>query len=74
MFNLFFLTGDANSSTVALDLVGRRRELYVSLELGGSALTASVGIIETFWLSANFVERRFGLLDIILMFEEVMLS
>lgn len=47
MSNLLFLTGGAGSSTVALDLVGRRRDVYVSLELGCSALTASVGMIAT---------------------------
>lgn len=65
MFNLLFLTGDAGPSTVALDLVDRRREVYVSLGLGGSSLTASVVMIATLLLSTDFVERRFGLLDII---------
>lgn len=65
MFNLLFLTGDAGPSPVTLDLVDRRSEVYVSLGLGNSSLTASAVTIATLLLITDFVEGRFGLLDII---------
>lgn len=65
MFNLLFLTGNAGPSAVTLDLVDRRSEVYVSLGLGNSSLTASAATIATPLLIDDFVERRLGLLDII---------